>query len=89
MGKSIYPNLVAEMARRGIKRPTIAAVIGISDRALRGRMAGTVNFDWMEVCKIHAAFFPEVDIGVLFERDNEAAPKPRRCSLAPVARPAP
>ena len=87
--KPVYPNLVAEMARRDIKGPTIAAAIGISDRALRGKMAGTVDFTWGEARKIHADFFPEIDIDALFTRSDEVERALRRRGPAPAAYPAP
>lgn len=66
-----YPNLNAEIARRGIRKNVIAKTLGITDRALRKKMGGETNFTWPEVCKINEVFFPDMNKEILFE--NTAA----------------
>lgn len=63
-----YPNLVAEVARRGIKKSAIADAIGISDRTLRNKMSGDAPFTWPEVCTIRDRFFPDMEKDILFAR---------------------
>lgn len=61
-----YPMLVGEIAKRGIKKSSIAKRIGISDRALYNKMSGAVSFTWDEVVEINSCFFPDLDKNVLF-----------------------
>ena len=63
-----YPMLVGEIAKRGIKKRSIAKRIGISDRALYNKMSGAVSFTWDEVVEINSRFFPDLDKNVLFAR---------------------
>lgn len=63
-----YPMLVGEIAKRGIKKSSIAKRIGISDRALYNKMSGAVSFTWDEVVEINSCFFPDLDKNVLFAR---------------------
>lgn len=65
-----YPMLVGEIAKRGIKKSSIAKRIGISERALYNKMAGAVSFTWEEVVAINSCFFPDLDKNVLFARDE-------------------
>lgn len=68
---AVYPNLTGEIAKRGIKRTTIAAAIGISPRALYNKLAGSVSFTLDEATTIKAIFFPDMDVNTLFERSTE------------------
>ena len=56
-----YPELVGEMAKRGITRTSIARAIGISTRTLYSKMAGSTDFTLSEANKIHAMFFRDMD----------------------------
>ena len=55
-----YPTLNAEIARRGIKKSTIASCLGISARSLYNKLNGTAPFTWDEVCSITSRFFPDM-----------------------------
>lgn len=67
---AVYPNLAAEIAKRGIKKNAIATTLGISGRALYNKMAGSAPFTWTETCTIQHVFFPDMDKDVLFESTN-------------------
>ena len=67
-----YPELVAEMAKRGLTRTSIAKRLGISPRTLYSKLAGDTDFTLSEANKIHAAFFPDVDKEALFARSESA-----------------
>ena len=69
----VYPELVGEIAKRGIKRGAIAAGIGISKRALYNKLSGTVSFTWDEVCAITERFFPDIDVKKLFARVDDSS----------------
>lgn len=66
-----YPNLVSELAKRGIKKTLVANSLGICDKSLRNKMTGKVAFTWPEVQAIRKCFFPDLDPGYLFETTEE------------------
>lgn len=68
--KVAYPELAAEIARRGMRKKDIAARIHISDRSLCNKLQGKTAFTWNEVSQIHGAFFPELDVELLFKPKN-------------------
>ena len=71
--KVVYPNLVAEISRRGIKKSSIAKVAGVSVRALHNKCAGVSPFTWPEVCAISETFFPDMNKEELFARADRPA----------------
>lgn len=62
----MYPMLASEIARRGIKKRTMAETIGISERTLHNKLTGKSEFTWNEVAAIQREFFPDVVIDNLF-----------------------
>ena len=67
----VYPTLVGEIAKRGIKRSVIASTVGISERALYSKISGKVPFTWPEACKIREVFFPDMEKDTLFEKSTD------------------
>ena len=67
----VFPNLVAEIAKRGIKKTTIAERIGVSTRTLYSKLGGETSFSWEEVCEIKDCFFPDMDQETLFKRADD------------------
>lgn len=63
-----YPELVGEMAKRGLTRTSVAKRIGISSRTLYSKLMGNTDFTLSEANAIHSAFFPDVDKEFLFSR---------------------
>lgn len=70
---AVFPNLAAEIARRGIKKATIAEKLGISQRSLYSKLSGETSFTWEEVCAIRDIFFPDMDPTSLFYRPEQDA----------------
>lgn len=66
----VFPNLAAEIAKRGIKKTSIAERIGVSTRTLYSKLKGETSFSWEEVCAIKDCFFPDMDQETLFKRPN-------------------
>lgn len=66
----IYPNLIAEIARRGIKKNAIAKHLGICAKSLNNKLCGKSSFTWYEVCEISHQFFPDVPQEFLFMCNN-------------------
>lgn len=69
---SVYPVLIGEIAKRGIKKSVIARQVGISERALYNKLAGQASFTWEEVLSINTCFFPDCDPASLFARADSA-----------------
>ena len=67
----LYPNLAAEIAKRGVKKKVIASTLGISGRALYSKMRGIAPFTWEEVCILQNEFFPDKEKDVLFEKADD------------------
>lgn len=66
-----YPNLISEIAKRGIKKKTIAESIGVCDKSLSNKLSGRVPFTWPEVSKIREQFFPDMSSDDLFSRSDD------------------
>ena len=66
-----YPNLISEIAKRGIKKKTIAESIGVCDKSLSNKLSGRVPFTWPEVSKIREQFFPDMSPEDLFSRSDD------------------
>ena len=67
-----YPVLIGEIAKRGIKKKTIADSIGVCSKSLTNRLLGKVPFTWPEVQIIQQRFFPDVEVKDLFSTSNKA-----------------
>lgn len=61
-----YPNLTAEIAKRGIKKNAISKQLNISEKTLYNKLCGKVPFTWPEVCTITSCFFPDMEPFDLF-----------------------
>lgn len=61
-----YPILAGEIAKRGIKKKTIAQSIGVCDKSLNNKLSGRVPFTWPEVKTIRYRFFPDMTPDELF-----------------------
>ena len=66
-----YPNLAAAVAKRGIKKTSIASSLEISTRSLYSKMSGEASFTWEEVCRIQKNFFPDMDKDFLFAPSDD------------------
>ncbi len=63
-----YPNLMGEIAKRGIRKKAIAASIGVCPRSLANKMCGKAPFTWPEVQKIKTQFFPDMELDDLLRK---------------------
>lgn len=68
-----YPVLAGEIAKRGIKKVSIASSAGMTDRGLRNKMAGITPFSLPEALAIKNCFFPDMDFEYLFSRSDNAS----------------
>ena len=70
-----YPTLESEIAKRGIKKTTMAKRIGISPRSFYNKLSGSVSFSWDEAIAITKMFFPDIDPTHLFYRTDKVQDK--------------
>ena len=61
-----YPVLVAEMAKRNIRKKQIARAANICEKALYNKLTGKVPFTWPEVTSIRMAYFGDMTSDDLF-----------------------
>lgn len=66
-----YPNLAAEIAKRGIKKNAIAKRLGICDKALCNKLKGRTPFTWPEVRTIRNEFFPDIPPDIMYVKKEE------------------
>lgn len=64
-------NLLAEMARRGIRPQDIQKVIGKTRDTVRNKLSGKRGFTVVEAFAIQKNFFPDLDVKYLFERADQ------------------
>lgn len=67
---SMFPNLKAEMARRGVDGKTVSALIGVTPTTLSNKMVGKSEFNLSEMVKIRN-LFNGLSIDYLFETSQE------------------
>lgn len=64
-------NLLAEMARRGVKPQDIQRVIGKTRDTVRNKMHGKGDFTVTEAFAIQKNLFPDLDVGYLFSGSDD------------------
>lgn len=66
-----YPNLEAELARRGLNYKDVAEAVGKSTRTITNKLNGTTSFTIAECLAIKDNLMPDInmDIGTLFESE--------------------
>lgn len=55
-----YPTLTGEIAKRKLRKKEIAEGLGMSEKALRGRLTGQRDFTWPEAVALCRTFFPDL-----------------------------
>jgi hypothetical protein len=64
-------NINAEMVRKRIRKPEVAASLGISERAFRNKLQGRTEFTFAEVQAVRDTFFPDLSLEYLFKRIDD------------------
>lgn len=67
----MYPNLEAELKRRGIKRADIAACLGCAITTVSEKMQGNSDFSLGAAMKIKKLLGGKLSIEYLFETNDE------------------
>ena len=70
----MYPNLEAELKRRGVKRSDIADHIGCSISTISEKMQGKSDFSLQAAKKIKSFLGVDLPLEVLFKCDNIIPP---------------
>ena len=71
----LYPILIGEMAKRGVKKKDVALCIGVCSKALSNKLQGKTSFTWPEVTAICKCFFPDMSPDTIFstaEKENNS-----------------
>lgn len=63
----MYPNLEAELSRRGIKKKMLATIIETTQQTIYRKLSGEFPFTLKEALKIKDELFPLLSIEYLFE----------------------
>ncbi|MBQ6686448.1 MAG: XRE family transcriptional regulator [Firmicutes bacterium] len=66
MAKLNYPTLVAEMAKRRIKKKDICELLGISQKTLWNKIEGHSEFTLEEAKLVRKTYFDDMTIEELF-----------------------
>ena len=63
----MFPNLRAEMSRKGLKIKDICEVLDVSEKTARNYLNGKTKISWCDVLIISSKLFPDLEIGYLFQ----------------------
>lgn len=66
----MYPNLAAELARKGLKQKDIAPILGIRPATLSSKLSGKSPLLLDEAFTIQKTFFPNSSLDYLFEKSD-------------------
>lgn len=66
----MYPNLNAEMARKGLKRKDLARIFKGRIPSVSEKLNGKARLYLDEACQIRDEFFPEHSLDYLIEKDK-------------------
>lgn len=65
----MFPNLCAEMTRHAVETVDVARVTHRTAKTVRDKINGKADFTLPEIYAIRDAFFPNLSIDYLFERE--------------------
>ena len=68
-----YPNLCAEMSRKGVKVTDVAVAIDRDQATVYGKMNGKSDFRVREAFAIRDQLFPECEVEYLFGKEGVTA----------------
>ena len=66
--KVIYPELEAELARKGIRKTEVCKLLNIMPRTLSNKLNGVSHFTIEEAIQIQAQWFSDIPIERLFQQ---------------------
>ncbi|MDE6708360.1 MAG: hypothetical protein K2K06_10045 [Oscillospiraceae bacterium] len=68
--KIVYPELEAQLAKKGCYKMELAKMLGIMPRTLSNKMSGVSHFTIEEAMKIRDEWFSDIPIEKLFRKRN-------------------
>lgn len=69
----MFPNLSAELKRKGISTKALAAVMGCCEKSALNKLNGDTEFTLSEVLAINEHLLPEFELRYLFRKLPEGA----------------
>lgn len=66
-GENMYPNLVSEVAKAGLKNRTIARAVGVHENTIGNLLSGKTKASVELAFAIKSKFFPGLSCEYLFE----------------------
>ena len=66
--KIVYPELEAQLAKKGCYKMQLAEMLGIVPRTLSNKLTGVSHFTIEEAIKIHDEWFSDIPIEELFRK---------------------
>lgn len=67
----MFPNLRAEMARKGLDNKTLSMGLGVSPKTLSNKLSGKSEFTLSEIVRIKNQYFPNLSLEYLFEQESK------------------
>ncbi|WP_127491381.1 XRE family transcriptional regulator [Paenibacillus glycanilyticus] len=67
----MYPNLAAELARKGLKQKDLVPVLKTRAATISSKLNGKSPLLIDEAFKIQSALFPEMSLDYLFKKEEE------------------
>ena len=69
--KVIYPELEAQLAKKGYYKMKLAEMLGIMPRTLTNKLSGVSHFTVEEAIQIQEQWFSDIPINELFRKGDE------------------
>ena len=69
----MYPNMVAEMSKKGITIEALAAILGVHRNTIANKITGDGAFTFEQAMTIAEAVFPEYKPSYIFKREKQTA----------------
>lgn len=70
-----YPNLKAELARKGISMEEVSKALNIHRNSVANKINGETPFTVEEAFKIQNKYFPKLSLNYLFATEEDQQPK--------------
>lgn len=67
----MFPNLRAEMARKGLDGVKISAILGCTPKTFSNKMRGKTEFTRADIFNIKHTFFPDLSVEYLFKHEDK------------------
>lgn len=68
--KVIYPELIAGLARKGIRKKDVSDLLNIIPRTLSNKLAGVSHFTVEESVRIQETWFNDMTVNELFRKEE-------------------